>query len=259
MGASCSFRAVGLTALVACSAPAAQTPIAGHAETVDPIARVQANDCPANTLGPWSVELFPACPPLQYGRDMPLCLGSRCGQPCGAVFGGSHGDYTSTFAYDDRGRFLAQTYNGKVELNCTYAGERLASCTLGGDTMRVERDALGRVISIGDGTDREKRITYDGNGRMIALGDRVFVYDVRGWLVKDGEDEVEHDAAGHVFRIGTGPGAIAYEYAGDRLVKSVGPNETNATFQYDGQGRLVRVGSGGLERHGETLYSYDCK
>lgn len=168
-------------------------------------------------------------------------------------------DRTRTFAYDAQGRFLSSTIDGEPETTCTYESGRLASCTIYGNTQSVTRDANGRITAfVGSGSEPEA-VTYDGKGRVIAVGNTTLSYDRSGWLADVGGKPFEHDADGRVIKEGAGDRAITYEYEGDRLVRVNGPGQNKRpAFQYDAQGRFSAMRTGGLEESISTVYRYDC-
>jgi YD repeat-containing protein len=221
-------RAFVLATLVACSAPtrpptAAQPPPA------------PSSYCPAfagmNVARPWMWELFPACPTPPFGLTLPVCDGP-CPAPCkttveaGGMRPGWGGD--QTFAYDDRGRFLSSTRDGKPALACTWSGDHLSSCTDTRDDDPVitsaTRDAAGRLTALTSGSTTVE-IVRDPAGVITSIGGTTFTYDA------------------------------------NRLARFTIAPDRSLAFSYDAQGRLSTLRSGGTKEDDitYTTFAYDCR
>ncbi|GIM77861.1 hypothetical protein Aau02nite_78020 [Amorphoplanes auranticolor] len=186
-------------------------------------------------------------------------------------------DATVRFERDAEGRVTAETINGRT-VRTSYDGARVAARTTpsgrrsrwtydaqgrpeslatGAHLLRFEHDAAGREISraigdlvalrqsfdaagrlavqhIADAT--EQGFSYDAADRITAIGDRSFSTDDTGRIrtVTGAAGETEHyeyDEAGNLI----GTGRDRWELDGTMLVRS-----DDATFDYDGKGRLVR-------------------
>lgn len=257
-------------AWIGCAAPA--KPALDSTPSVGELTRIVANDCPYTKLGPWQDEVFPACGRFPIANGFPICRGSTCAPACGMSGGSISGpmgrersDFSELYSYDARGRFVALTYNGTAYVSCEYNGEHRSRCTMGvGEDARVRsvtRDEKGRIVSLDSGDD-SLGLTYDGTGRLAAIGSETFTYNEKGWLVAMGATRYDHDAEGHVIEETKRDGVVTYLYEGDRLVgvRGPGPHKT-VSFRYDDQGRLAAIARGGLEDEGiaSTVYSYDCK
>ena len=134
-----------------------------------------------------------------------------------------------------------------------------------GATLRVERDARGRVVRASEGEQRA-RYVYDaadnrgGEGVEIAAGNRVRAqgelklrYDASGALTEiagpEGARRFDYDLDGHLIRARTPQGEVRYGYApnGLRLWREAGGERTD--FLSDGR-RVVGELVGGRVRRG---------
>jgi YD repeat-containing protein len=213
------YRAL-VVALASCSAPPAPT-VANHAPAI-------ATGCPftGHHNAVWLHELFPGCPTMPFNVDFPMCLG-ECPRPCR-----SHtGEMTTTYHYDANGHWLDTTDAAGTD-SCAYANGRIASC--GDGYEQWSRGADGRIAAILMGEKHEAWMTvrYDDRGDAVEL-------------VFPGFDDTQR------FRYGADHRLLAHEhvkngntevftYEHDRLI-SRGDDNARSTYAYDDRGRLTRV------------------
>ena len=130
---------------------------------------------------------------------------------------------------DGAGRLVRASAAG-MQARWDYDGGELVGYAINGATTRLERDADGRLVAVGD-----RRLAYDDAGQLVAAGEQTFGYDAGGRLVREGSLTYEYDAAGQLAARRPDGGAATL-------------------FEYDGAGRRVREHGGGLER----MYRWDA-
>lgn len=212
-------------------------------------------------------ELFPACPPPGFGLLLPICDGP-CPLPCAATVesGGMRPGWggDQTFTYDDRGRLLSSTRDGKPALSCTWTGDRLASCTSTfldeTRTATATRDASGRLTALTSG-DLTLPITRDATGTITAIGDTALHHDAAGRLVQVGGITITYDASGLPATEQDAHGTRTYHHdAAGRLVRLALTPQLSVGLTYDDQGRLVTLRTGGPieDSISYTRFAYEC-
>ncbi|WP_306215889.1 DUF6531 domain-containing protein [Actinoplanes sp. RD1] len=186
-------------------------------------------------------------------------------------------DATVRFERDAEGRVVAETINGHT-VRTSYEGDRIAARTTpsgrrsrwtfdaqgrpeslatGAHLLRFEHDAAGREISRTIGDLVALRQSFDAAGRLVVqtiagAGDRSFAYDPSDRITAIGDRSFTADDAGRIRTVtsaaGTteqydydeagnlvGTGRERWELDGTMVVRS-----DDATFDYDGKGRLIR-------------------
>ncbi|HVL59478.1 MAG TPA: RHS repeat-associated core domain-containing protein, partial [Burkholderiaceae bacterium] len=160
--------------------------------------------------------------------------------------------HTTMYAYDGAGRVI---------------GKRLAD----GRTVRYQFDATGRLLRADDGK-YPVEYGYDAQGRLerishpalrrtlryeyLPTGQRSRLVDSEGRSVT-----FEYDAAQRLRAIRADGGSIELEHdARDRLTSLRYPNGTVARWEYDAQGRLLRVSHSGADGRAlaEWRHDYDA-
>ncbi|MGC7102105.1 RHS repeat-associated core domain-containing protein [Amycolatopsis lurida] len=139
------------------------------------------------------------------------------------------------YTYDAAGNVSGETdFNGRTTRYGYDAANRLVLIDRGaGETIHLDRDPLGRIVSRRAGTEISV-FTYDGADRMISArndtAEVVFTYDPLGRVVAESVN-------GRVVRSG-------YDALGRRISRRT-PSGAESSFGYDAAGRPVEVRTGG--------------
>ncbi len=146
-----------------------------------------------------------------------------------------------TLTRDESGRLIGA---GSVA-SWAYEDGDLASCRVGGRSVRLDRDTDGRVIAVTE-NGRTTPFRYDAAGQLVAAGDLEFAYDRNGRLIRESSVEYSYDPAGQLTtrRAGDSVTRFAYDAAGRRIAED-GPDR-RVEYRWDDLGRLTRIGTVGV-------------
>jgi RHS repeat-associated protein len=128
----------------------------------------------------------------------------------------------------------------------------VSALTLNGETQKIERDALGRLIAVSEGDERSEW-SYDGSGNVLTtpdVDDRVYnpawqlsehqgetlVYDLDGRLIQNDQFTYEYDATGQLVSVSEGARKVTYDYdAFGQIVRRTDGDQMEEYLWFEGQ------------------------
>ncbi|WP_223425750.1 RHS repeat-associated core domain-containing protein [Tateyamaria pelophila] len=132
----------------------------------------------------------------------------------------------------------------------------VSALTLNGQTQRMERDALGRLVAVNEG-DVRLEWSYDGSGNVLTtpdVDDRAYnsawqlsenqgetlAYDMDGQLIQNGQITYTYDAAGQLVSVSDGARNVAFDYdAFGQIVRRTAGDQIEEYLWFEG--RLIAV------------------
>ena len=195
--------------------------------------------------------------------------------------------HAATFDYDPAGLLVAVTdpVGAVTRFDYDKAGNMAALSDANGNVTRWIHDAAGRLLSETDAAGGEKRVSYDQAGRPVqqtnARGQKIrMTYNPLGLLESvlspEGTASLAYDGTGRMAGMKNACSGYEFNFTKDGLPEAVRDTKTgvatecqydaagrrvsmkvgdalDATYKYDGQGRLVAI-AGSL---GEVRFEYD--
>lgn len=227
------MKIVFAVALVACQS-GGSAPIANRSDQVA-AAHVPFRPCPLGT-GTIEHELFASCAPAPYNEPIAPCPRGPCPKPCRVdLVGGGF----QRIEYDARGRFVAARGNENrlTDLECKYAGGRIASCEILDDGRpligeRVFRSPDGRISGVSSGEEMDGMHPHYiwSAGRVVKIESTMhageYTYDGDRMTVLDDINMDEHDVT-----------TFTYDAAGD-----IATSSKAGAYIYDARKRLIQFG-----------------